>query len=207
MPDLHDEHRVLTETHMALHLEALTPAKLGVFRDLLGSSEFGGCFCAVWTHHDENWVSRCQDKAQPNFFLTQRDLQAGRHVGYLVYQGEDLVGWTGSGPKTSFPFLKTKLGSRISNFSGDVWSIGCLAVREKYRGNGISEAIVARIIEEAKKCEAVAVEAYPVRPFREPRVFRGTHSLYVRLGFSEAGFEKDGDHEVVLMSLSLDSRV
>ena len=114
-----------------LTLEALTVGKLGSFRELLGSNEFGGCFCAVWTSFGEDWGARCGDKSQPNFFITKKNIEDGRHVGFLVYQGGDLVGWTGSGPKTSFPFLKTKLGSRISEFTSEVWSVGCLAVKEK----------------------------------------------------------------------------
>lgn len=36
-----------------VHLVPLTKAKLDTFKDLLGSREFGGCFCAVWTGFDE----------------------------------------------------------------------------------------------------------------------------------------------------------
>ena len=49
----------------------------------------------------------------------------------------------------------------------------------------------------------MALEAYPTRPFHEPRVFRGTYRLYQRLGFSEVGVDKDGEHEIVLMNLPL----
>lgn len=100
-----------------MRLEALTVDKLDTFRTLLGSSDFGGCFCAVWTSYGDDWVQRCKDKSQPNFFITKKNVEDGRHAGYLVYDGPDLVGWTGSGPKTEFPWLKTKLGSRLSEFS------------------------------------------------------------------------------------------
>lgn len=188
---------------MEIFLKALTSDSLKDFRSLLGSNEFGGCFCAVWTSHGDDWEKRCKDKTQPNFFITKSDLEKGRHVGFLVYSGNDLIGWTGSGPKTSFPFLKAKLGSRISPYSTDTWSVGCLAVKKKYRGNGVSDFIVNAIIDEARANGAASVEAYPVRPFHEPRIFRGTHQLYVRLGFQECGSEKDGEHEVVLMQLPL----
>ncbi len=186
-----------------LTLEPLTAGKLDIFRELLGSDDFGGCFCAVWTSHSDDWVARCGDKAQPNFFVTKKNVEDGRHVGYLIYQGHNLVGWTGSGPKISFPFLKTKLGSRLSEFSNDTWSIGCLAVQKNFRGKGMADLIVQAVIEKARDSGAVAVEAYPVRPFHEPRVFRGTQRLYERLGFSEAGADQDGAHEVVLMKYSL----
>ena len=40
---------------MRLNLQSLTVEKLDLFKELLGSSEFGGCFCAVWTSHDDDW--------------------------------------------------------------------------------------------------------------------------------------------------------
>lgn len=186
-----------------VRLEALKTSKLDSFRGLLGSSEFGGCFCAVWSSYDDNWVARCKDKSQPNFEITKRNVEAGRHTGYLVYRGLDLVGWTGSGPKTSFPFLQTKLASRLSAFSDDIWSVGCLAVRSAFRGQGLADAIVTAVINEARALGAKMIEAYPVRPFHEPHVFRGTLGLYERMGFSEISFERDGEHEIVLMSLSI----
>src|SRR5690606_14122330 len=141
---------------MNLTLEPLKPAKLDAFRDLLGSSAFGGCSCAVWTSFDDTWASRCEDKSQPNFYITQTNVTEGRHVGFLVYQGSNLVGWTGSGPKSSFPFLKTKLASRLSGFSSEIWSVGCLAVKENFRGKGISMAIVQAVIDQARSGGATA---------------------------------------------------
>jgi GNAT superfamily N-acetyltransferase len=186
-----------------LTLSPLTSDKLDEFRSLLGSSEFGGCFCAVWSSYGEDWVERCSDQGQPNFYITKKNVEAGKHAGYLVYQDKDLVGWTGSGPKTAFPFLKSKLGSRLSEFSSDIWSVGCLAVKEAYRGRGISDFIVRAVAQEAATKGARSLEAYPTRRFHEPRVFRGTYTLYGRLGFNERGSEKDTDHEIVLMVLDL----
>lgn len=191
---------------MKLVLQPLTMEKLDVFREFLGSSEFGGCFCAVWTSYGDDWVDRCKDKSQPNFMITKKNVESGRHVGFLIYNGSDLVGWTGSGPKIDFPFLKTKLGSRLSDFTSEIWSVGCLAIKEEYRGKGMSDVIVQAIAEEAEAKGATHLESYPTRPFHEPRVFRGTYQLYKRLGFAEVGSEKDGDYEIVLMSLPLVGR-
>jgi GNAT superfamily N-acetyltransferase len=188
---------------MILTLQPLKEETLGIFKELLGSSEFGGCFCAVWTSHGDDWIARCHDKSQPNFLITEKNVLEGRHVGYLVYQGNDLIGWTGSGPKIAFPFLKTKLGSRLSDFSPKTWSIGCLAVKEAFRGKGLSDLIIQSVIDEATAKGADTLEAYPIKPFHEPRIFRGTYELYKRLGFVECGSEKDGEYEIVLMNCPL----
>ena len=192
---------------MKLRLEPLTVGKLDAFRALLGSPEFGGCFCAVWTSYGEDWLARCEDPAQPNFLLTQGNVRAGRHIGFLVYEAQTLVAWTGSGPKTAFPFLKTKLASRLSAFSPEIWSIGCLAVKQDFRGTGLPDRIVLAIMEEARSQGASLLEAYPTRPFDAPRIFRGTCQLYQRLGFKEAGAETDAPHEILLMQLPLTAAV
>lgn len=188
-----------------MRLEALSKDNLHAFRGLLGSSDFGGCFCAVWTSYNEDWEKRCNDKTQPNFFATAKDLSNGRRVGYLAYEDTKLVGWSGSGPKTSFPMLETKLGSRLSAFSKKTWSIGCLAVAAEFRGRGVADSIIAAVIEKAKLEGAEMVEAYPVRPFHEPRLYRGTVGLFQRAGFTEKNSEADGDHEILLMQKNIKS--
>ncbi len=188
---------------MEIKLRPLSLDNLEVFRSLLGSTDFGGCFCAVWTSYGDDWEKRCTDSSQPNFFITAKDLERGRHIGFLVYSGSQLVGWTGSGPKTSFPLLKSKLGSRLSSFSKDIWSIGCLAVPSEFRGRQLSEKIISAILNEARLQGAKTVEAYPVRPFHEPRMYRGNCELFKRLGFVETRYEKDGDFEILLLEYSL----
>jgi GNAT superfamily N-acetyltransferase len=188
---------------MSVQLKPLTPTDLDAFRELLGTSDFGGCFCAVWTSNGSDWEKRCGDSSQPNYFLTKKDLNQGRHVGYLVYFEGQLVGWTGSGPKTSFPLMESKFGSRISEFSKEIWSIGCLALSAKFRGQNLAEKIVLAVIDEAKANGAKIIEAYPVRPFHEPRMYRGSYKLFQKLGFVEIAAEKDGEFDILLLQYSL----
>lgn len=190
---------------MQVTLEPLTAARLPEFEALLGGSEFGGCFCAVWTSFGEDWGARCADPARPNLLATTRDLGSGRRVGYFVREGREVVAWTGSGPKTEFPLLATKLGSRLTPSAATTWSVGCLAVRAAHRGRGLPAAIVAAVLDEARRAGAVCVEAYPVRPFHEPRVYRGTVGVFERAGFVELGAERDGPHEIVVMRRGLTS--
>lgn len=140
---------MIADDSTQLRLTPLVESLLPQFRTLLGANDFGGCFCAVWTSFGEDWSSRCGDPAQPNYFITEANVRKGRHVGYLVHENEELVGWTGSGPKTSFPWLESKLGSRLSPFSEKTWSVGCLAVPERHRGRNLSQRIVEAVIREA----------------------------------------------------------
>lgn len=188
-----------------MRLEALSPESLPIFRQLLGSKEFGGCFCAVWTSFDDTWVDRCKDPSLPNYFITEANCKAGKHVGYLVFSETELIGWTGSGPKTSFPFLSKKLGSRLSASIDTTWSIGCIAVKESARGQGLSDHIAKAVMALARSKGAKVVEAYPTRPSDEARIFRGSHRMYTRLGFEIVNSEMDGDSEILLMKLNLEA--
>lgn len=88
---------------MQVKLTPLDVSNLELFETLLGGPEFGGCFCAVWTSFDQTWTKRCKDPAKPNFSITQQDVFKGRKAGFFVHSGNDLIGWTGAGPKTEFP--------------------------------------------------------------------------------------------------------
>jgi ribosomal protein S18 acetylase RimI-like enzyme len=142
-----------------LRFEPLTDANLGVYRALLGSSDFGGCFCAVWTSHGPDWESRCGDPAQPNYAITERDVLDGRRAGYLVYEGDALVGWTGSGPKPGFPLLASRLGSRLTRSTADIWSIGCIALAAAHRARGLSDRVVDACVELARSRGAAQAAA------------------------------------------------
>ena len=186
-----------------VELEALTPGHLNAFEGLLGSEDFGGCFCAVWTAFGEDWGARCGDPARPNLAVTRGRVGAGEHVGFLVRHGGDFVAWTGAGPKSCFPLVTSRLASRLTPASDDVWVIGCLAVAAAHRGKGLPEAIVGAVGRRALGAGARALEAYPTRPWDEPRSYRGSLALYARCGFVEAGAEADGEGEIVLMRRDL----
>ncbi len=182
-----------------LRLVPLTKARLEPFRDLLGGSDFGGCFCAVWTHFDERWQERCADPAQPNYEATASTLAEGRRPGYLAYRGDELLAWTGAGPKTEFPLLATRRGSRRTRFVDGIWAIGCIAVAGRARGAGLSERIIGATLDLAHGLGFREVEAYPTDPFHEPRSYRGCATTYLRLGFREVARERDGPVDALVV--------
>lgn len=183
-----------------LSLVPLTPDRVADFAALLSGPDFGGCFCAVWTHHGPDWAARCGDPARPNLALTRADVAAGRKPGYLVLDHGEVVAWTGAGPKSEFPHLATRLGSRRSRHGEDTWFLGCLAIRGDRRGQGLSAAIVRAVLARARAAGAQRVEATPTDPWDEPRSYRGALSLFLRLGFTEVLREPDGDSAIVLVA-------
>ena len=188
-----------------LRLAALDKRRIQDFEHLLSGKEFGGCYCAVWTNFDEGWDQRCKERPQENLEHTRAKVFARKHVGFLVIRDSDgaVVGWTGSGPKTAFPRLKDRPGSRTGPFEDAVWAVGCLAIARSYRGLGYARQIVEGVIEEARRAGARVVEGYPVEPEADDHAYRGTRKLYEALGFTVAGQEPEGTGSVLRMEKTL----
>ena len=167
-----------------LSLHALSAENWDRFERLLGGDEFGGCFCAVWTHFGPDWVERCGRRDRPNLEATRRDLEDGRRPGFLVTDRHgECIAWTGAGPRSEFPRLSERLGARRSKRDDTAWCIGCVAVVAPHRGRGLTAAIIRAVQRAATEAGAPALEAYPVDPWDEPRSYRGALSTYRSLGF------------------------
>ncbi|MCB9675252.1 MAG: GNAT family N-acetyltransferase [Alphaproteobacteria bacterium] len=156
---------------------------------------FGGCYCAVWTRFGPDWAERCAKGT--NLAATEADVRAGRKPGFLVYEGDALVGWTGAGPRAELPSMATRLGSRLGR--PDAWAIGCLAFPAEARGRGLADATVEAVVAEARAAGAAFIEAFPTRPWDEPRSYRGSERLYARHGFTVVASDPDGGSEILLM--------
>jgi GNAT superfamily N-acetyltransferase len=184
-----------------LTLIPLDPRRFQAFERLLSGKEFGGCYCAVWTNHDDQWGERCHERPHENLEHSRRLVRTGRHLGYLVQRVADgeIVGWTGSGPKTLFPLLKDRPGARLGPWSDSVWAIGCLAVGFAHRSRGYTRGIVELVVEEARRAGAESVEAYPLEPASEGASYRGTRKLFSDCGFETADGEASGDFHAIRM--------
>lgn len=191
------------DTERVVCLRALDAQGLDAFAQLLGSACFGGCFCAVWTSHDDTWGQRCADPRRPNLAITRRDVLEGRKPGFFVHVNDELAGWVGAGPRDAFPLLETKLASRLGDHTPAAWAVGCLAFLPEHRGTGLAPLVVEAVADLALEAGAQQLEAYPTRPWDEPRSYRGALSMYDRLGFVEAAAEPDGDAEIILMVRAL----
>ncbi len=189
---------------VTIDLVPLDSQNFTAFAELLGGTEFGGCYCAVWTHFGQDWGDRCADTDRPNCEATRDDVERGRAAGFLVRIDGEFSAWTGSGPKREFPLLRERLGARCSEWWDDqTWCIGCVAIAQPARGCGRLEQIVHAVMDRAKSLGAKRIEAYPTDPWDEPRSYRGPLSLYARLGFREQARESDGTADIVLMSAEL----
>lgn len=175
------------------------------FERLMAGKEFGGCYCAVWTGFGPDWDARCKERPKENLAATEARVRAGEHVGYLLMRDDDgaFVGWVAAGPKSAFPYLGQRPGSRLGGTPDGVWAIACLALGFAHRGRGYSAEAVRLAVAEAKAVGATKVEAYPLEPSPEGCEYRGSKALYERAGFTAAEGEPSGEVHALRMELTL----
>ncbi len=107
--------------------------------------------------------------------------------GLLAYVGDEPAGWVGFGPRASMERLvRSKTIPRIDDEA--VWSIVCFTVRTGFRRRGLTDALLAAVVDYARDRGVGCLEAYPVvtdgRRIQTAAAYVGTLSMFVRAGFS-----------------------
>jgi len=145
-----------------------------------------GCWCMEPRQTRAEWESR---KGTSNRRAMKRLVAKGeRPPGLLAYLDDEPVGWISIEPREVFSKLSR---SRILAPVDDkpVWSIVCFFVDKRYRGRGISVALIEGAVAHARRQGARLVEGYPVEPKKKamPPVFAftGLASAYRRARFKE----------------------
>jgi hypothetical protein len=185
-----------------MQLKALSAENFDLFESIFtpGGS---GCYCAVWRTYDETWEQRCKDRSLPNLSYAKSAVIGGAHWGFLAFDENGFAGWTASGPKTEFPLLQTKLASRTTPFSPEIWSIGCIAFKETGNNESKAAKIIKAVADTAREANAEFLEAYPTDPWDKPRSYRGSLVQFMNLGFEEFSSEQDGESRILCMRLKL----
>lgn len=143
------------------------------------------------------------DPSLPNLKLAKDFVEKQIHLGYLVFDNDNFIGWTASGPKTEFPLLRTKLASRLTDFKSNIWSIGCLSMKNCKEEEGAFLQVIDLVIQQARLSGVEYLEAYPVDPWDKHRSYRGNKDWYRQLGFKQFGSEEDGVSKIICMRLKL----
>jgi GNAT superfamily N-acetyltransferase len=144
-----------------------------------------GCWCQAWRGRDE--IAKTRDETRPE--TLRRQLASDQPPpGYLAYIDGEPVGWVGVSVRTLTPRLER---SRTIPSVDDkpVWSIGCFRIRVGYRRRGVARALLAAVIDEARKAGAPGIEAYPIDPGGR-RVDVGFAYVGIASMFDAAGFRR-----------------
>jgi GNAT superfamily N-acetyltransferase len=107
----------------------------------------------------------------------------GPPPGLLAFDGDLAVGWCQLTPRDDLPHLDSAWRlKRVDDVP--VWSLSCFYVRKAYRRKGVTSALIAAAVEEARRAGAPAREAYP----HDRSVTPSATSTGVATTFERAGF-------------------
>ncbi len=145
----------------------------------------GGCWCMLWrmsrADHDAG-------KGEGNRLALKALVDKPCCPGVLVYRDGEPVGWCSVAPRETFQGLAR---SRILKPVDDlpVWSISCLFIPRRLRGEGIADELVGAAVAHVAANGGSIIEAYPVEPKSDamPAVFAwtGFRATFDRAGFVE----------------------
>ena len=153
--------------------------------ELLDASGEHGCWCQAWRGADAKSLSG--GRSRPELLRQQMEL-GPPPPGYLAYLDGLPVGWVGVSVRTETPRL---MHSRTIPAIDDlpVWSIGCFRIRPGHRRRGIASALLAGVVEAARRAGAPGIEAYPIDPAGR-RVDAGFAFVGLVSMFDAAGFRR-----------------
>jgi GNAT superfamily N-acetyltransferase len=165
-----------------LIVRPLTPELWSALEDLFGKhGASSGCWCMYW-RLGAGYHKRPREQNRSDF---QARVRAGPPPGLLAFDGDQAVGWCQLTPRNELAWLeRSRILARVDEVP--VWSLSCFYVRRGYRALGVSQALVAAAVKEARRAGAPAIEAYPVDtavPGCTRNVFTGTTATFARHGF------------------------
>ncbi len=149
-----------------LRIVPLTASRWNDFEMLFGPrGACAGCWCMEPRLTRSEWQRKQGDGNRKSM---QRIVKQGvRSPGLLAYLEGDAVGWVSIEPREAFPRLAR---SRILAPVDDkpVWSIVCFFVSKRYRGRGLSVAMIEGAVDYARNKGARIIEGYPTEPKKKP---------------------------------------
>lgn len=137
------------------------------------------CWCMLWRATPEE--ARHPDGASRKAAMTKR-FAAGTTVGLIGFLDEEPVIWCSVAPRSTYRRLVADGGP-----DDGIWSIACLFVVRKLRGQGLTQRVIGEAVRFAKSKGAVTVEAYPVDPQSPSYRFMGLIPSFAAAGFCEVG--------------------
>jgi GNAT superfamily N-acetyltransferase len=163
---------------------------------LLGGNGDRGCWCQAPRGKAVGY-SKSEPRARRDALRAQLDDEPP--AGMLAYIDGNVAGWCGFGPRAELPRLqRSRTIPKLDDLP--VWSILCFNVRVGYRRRGVAAALLAGVVDYARRSGTRGVEGYPIDP----------EGGRVDTSFGYVGvtpmFEKAGFHRVVETSAQSDGR-
>lgn len=104
--------------------------------------------------------------------------------GYLVYDGDAVVGWCNAGDKTGYePIMANSEFETQKADKGKILVVYCFEIEAASRGKGITHLLMDRIARDAEEEGYSYIEGYPFTDVNFEYQYRGPISLYEKHGF------------------------
>ena len=164
-----------------LSFKPVTAATRADFESLFESP--GGpkyCWCMAWRTTAEEARSLSGRERRP---LMLGRIERGEPVGLLGYGGGEPVAWVSIAPKETY----NRLGGPEPAPGERVWSLACMYVPRRLRGQGLAHALIEAAVDHARQQGATVVEAYPVAPDSPSYRFMGFVPAFAQAGFEALG--------------------
>ncbi len=165
-----------------LTFKPVTTANLADFEALFegpGGPKY--CWCMVFRITSQEGRNTPGKERKP--FMVNR-IKAGTPVGLIGSDAENVPrAWVSIAPKETY----LRLGGPEPRSGERVWSLACMYVQRKWRGQGLAHELIAAAVAHAFDQGADVVEAYPVPSDAPSYRFMG----FVE-AFEAAGFEHHG---------------
>ena len=110
-------------------------------------------------------------------------IERGVPVGRVAYAGGKPIGGVSVAPRETY----RRLGGPEPRSGDVVWSLACMYLSRKRRGEGLAHRLIAAAAAHARAEGATILEAYPVADDAPSYRFMGFVSAFRRAGFVEVG--------------------
>ncbi|MGV3491608.1 MAG: GNAT family N-acetyltransferase [Devosia sp.] len=138
------------------------------------------CWCMAWRATPDE-IKAAKGQARKGQMLGR--IADGTPVGLVGYVDGQPAAWVSLAPRDTF----RGLGGPEAEAGENIWSLTCMFVPRKNRGEGLGRELLAGAISYAKKRKATVLEAYPVDPDSPSYRHMGFVPLFEGMGFVELG--------------------
>lgn len=144
------------------------------------NDERSSCYCLESHLKEENLYTDKEERRQKAKEL----IQNGIMTGFLVYDGDRVIGWCNTGDKMDYaPICENKEFLTTDNERGKIKILYCIDIAEQYQGKGIANLVMEKVLADAEKEGYLYVEGYPFLDKTFIWQYRGPVRLYEKYGF------------------------
>ncbi len=144
--------------------------------------EWAACYC-LESHLKKDENEKYSEKEERR--KKAKDLiQQGIMRGYLIYDEHRVVGWCNAGDKRDYePISGNKAFLTDNHESRKIKVLYCIDIAANYRGKGIANLVMEKVLADAKEEGYSYIEGYPFSDENFSYQYKGPFKLYKKYGF------------------------